>query len=134
MSNELRNIIETCVISPILVALATVIVAYINSLSARLKEKVNSEQISKCIDVADDIVRMAVTSVNQTYVDALKKDGVFDKEAQKEALEKSKQLISEMLTDEFKKTICENYVNFDSWLTTKIEQVVNEKGSNSQGY
>ena len=44
-----------------------------------------NDQLVKYIDAATDAISKAVLTVNQTYVDSLKKQGKFDEEAAKTA-------------------------------------------------
>ena len=125
MSQEIYNLIETCVLVPILTALTGIIIAFLNKQTQRLKIKFKNDQASHYIDIANNIVQQAVTSVTQTYVEALKKEGKFDEDAQKEAFEKSKTLVYALMKTECKQAVEEYYIDFDKWLTTKIEEKVN---------
>lgn len=125
MSQEIFNIIETCVIIPILTALTGIIIAFLNKQTQRLKNKFANEQTAHYLDIANNIVIQAVTCVSQTYVEALKKEDKFDKEAQKEAFEKAKTLVYALMKTECKKAVEEYYIDFDKWLITKIEEQVN---------
>lgn len=125
MSQEIFNIIETCVIIPILTALTGIIIAFLNKQTQRLKNKFANEQTSHYLDIANNIVIQAVTCVSQTYVEALKKEDKFDKEAQKEAFEKAKTLVYSLMKTECKNAVEEYYIDFDKWLITKIEEQVN---------
>ena len=62
----------------------------------------------------------------QTYVDALKAQGKFDKEAQLTALQKAKDTATALITDEAKRVIAEAYGDFDKWLASTIETLVRE--------
>lgn len=125
MSQEIFNIIETCVIIPILTALTGIIIAFLNKQTQRLKNKFANEQTAHYLDIANNIVIQAVTCVSQTYVEALKKEDKFDKEAQKEAFEKAKTLVYSLMKTECKNAVEEYYIDFDKWLVTKIEEQVN---------
>lgn len=125
MSQEIFNIIETCVIIPILTALTGIIIAFLNKQTQRLKNKFANEQTAHYLDIANNIVIQAVTCVSQTYVEALKKEDKFDKEAQKEAFDKAKTLVYSLMKTECKNAVEEYYIDFDKWLITKIEEQVN---------
>lgn len=124
MSQEFINIIETCVISPLLIALTSYIIAFLHKQTVRLQEKIRDEKVKNLINIAEGIVDQAVSTVTQTYVDGLKADGVFDKDAQKNAFEKSKTYIYSLMTEETKKAIMENYGTLDTWVATKIEESI----------
>lgn len=124
MSQEIMNIVETCVIIPLLTALTSVLIAFINKQASNLKSKLNDEKAKQYIDKANSIVEQAVSCVSQTYVEALKKEEKFDAEAQKEAFEKAKTLVYTLMKTECKKAVEDNYLDFDKWLMSKIEEAI----------
>lgn len=124
MSQEVMNIIETCVISPLLIAITYYVVAFIHKQTVKLQETVKNEKIKNLIGTAEGIVAQAVNAVSQTYVDALKADGTFDKDAQINAFEKSKSYIYTLLTEDTINVIKQQYGNLDTWVTTKIEESI----------
>ena len=71
------------------------------------------------------IVINAVRSVFQTYVEALKKEGSFNKDAQIIALNKAKDIALTQMTDEVKEYLVTTYGSLDSWLDTNIEATIN---------
>ena len=125
MSQEFINIIETCVITPLLTALTGVLIAFITKQAKRYKSELESKQLDQYISISEKIVEQAVVSVTQTYVEPLKKEGLFGTEAQKEAFEKSKTLVHSLMKLDYIKAIKECYSDFDKWLETKIEELVN---------
>lgn len=125
MSQEFINIIETCVITPLLTTLTGVLIAFITKQAKRYKSELESKQLDQYISISEKIVEQAVVSVTQTYVEPLKKEGLFDTEAQKEAFEKSKTLVHSLMKLDYIKAIKECYSDFDKWLETKIEELVN---------
>lgn len=124
MSQEVMNIVETCVISPLLIALTSYIITFLHKQIVKLQAQIKDEKIKNLISIAEGIVDQAVSTVTQTYVDGLKEEGVFDKDAQKTAFEKSKTYIYSLMTEETKKAITENYGTLDTWVSTKIEEFI----------
>ena len=124
MSQEVMNIVETCVISPLLIALTSYIITFLHKQIVKLQAQIKDEKIKNLISIAEGIVDQAVSTVTQTYVDGLKEDGVFDKDAQRTAFEKSKTYIYSLMTEETKKAITENYGTLDTWVSTKIEEFI----------
>ena len=116
MSNEIMNLIETLVLAPLVIAISSFLI----------KEKIKDEKAKRLIEIAEGVVSQAVTSVTQTYVEGLKADGTFDKNAQMAAFEESKDKIYLMLTDETMKAVQDNYGNIEEWIKTKIEETVNK--------
>ena len=100
-----------------------------NYLVNYLKEKasyIENETIREAVLKAIDIVEQVVLYVMQTYVDALKRKGEFDEEAQKAAFQMAKEKAKNLITEEMQKTIENGYGDFDTWLETRIEQTVRE--------
>lgn len=130
MSNEIMNLIETIVVVPLVIAISSFLIALIRQQTAKIESSVKDEKAKKLIQIAESAVAQTVTSVTQTYVDELKKEGAFDFCAQKEAFEKSKQNVEKLLTEEAVSAVKETFGDFDEWLETKIEEAVyNSKAS-----
>lgn len=91
---------------------------------AWLNSKIKNEKLRAVLDAALDVIQKSVLAIQQTFVEQLKKDGKFDKEAQKEALKKSVNLALANLSDEAKKILEENFGNLEEWLTMQIEALV----------
>lgn len=124
MSQEVMNIVETCVISPLLIVLTPYIITFLHKQIVKLQAQIKDEKIKNLISIAEGIVDQAVSTVTQTYVDGLKEEGVFDKDAQKTAFEKSKTYVYSLMTEETKNAIMENYSTLDTWVATKIEESI----------
>jgi hypothetical protein len=86
-------------------------------------EKVNNEQLKK----AADIIATAVNSVQQTYVDDLKKNGDFTLEAQKKALEKAKNQALNLMNDKVTSAIQNNYGDIEKFVITTIEGIIGKQ-------
>lgn len=121
MNEILINIISVVVTAVILPLISYVGARLITWLNAKIKDENAEQQLT----VATDIVTNAVRSVFQTYVEALKKNGTFDKESQKAALIKAKNDALAQMTDETKEYITKNYGNLETWIITKIESTIN---------
>ena len=124
MSQELLNIIETCVVAPLCIAVSAFVIAFINKATAKIKANTKTEQANDLIDKVNKITNSAVITVTQTYVDGLKKDGVFDKEAQEQAFEKAKESVMSMITSEMVDVIKNTYTDFDEYIKTQIESCI----------
>ena len=84
--NLLADIFEVCII-PLLGVLTAYAVKYIQVKSAEITEKTDNALVDKYTVMLADTISACVLATNQTYVEALKKQGSFDVEAQKEAFE-----------------------------------------------
>ena len=91
-----------------------------------LRKKVKDEKIARLLTRVENIVKQTVILINQTCVDALKEEGLFDKEAQKAAFEMCKEKVLAMLNDEAIVAIAETFGDYEEWIRTLIEAYVRE--------
>lgn len=126
MSNEIMNLVETLVLAPLVVAISSFLIALLRQQTAKIEGKIKDERAKRLLEIAEGVVTQAVTSVTQTYVDGLKADGEFTKEAQRAAFEQSKEKIYALLTNETMQAIQDNYGSMEEWIKTKIEETVNK--------
>ena len=112
------SVVVTAVILPLISFAGARLITWLNS-------KIKDENAKQQLTVATDIVTNAVRSVFQTYVEALKKNGTFDKESQKVALIKSKDYVLAQMSDEIKDYISKNYGDLETWIITQIESTIN---------
>ena len=103
-----------------------VITVGIPLLFALLRKKVKDEKLARLLTRVENIVKQTVILINQTYVDALKEEGLFDKEAQKAAFEMCKEKVLAMLNDEAIVAIAETFGDYEEWIRTLIEAYVRE--------
>jgi len=126
MKEILTTLIQVVVI-PAIPVLVTYLVKYLKAKAEQTTTKINNELIRTYLQEATDAVLQAVTYTAQTYVDTLKKEGKFDKEAQKTAFNTAKNVALQLLTEEAKQMITDLYGDLTLWLDTKIEQTVKEQ-------
>ena len=125
--NEVFNYVLYTVLTVILPVVATYIV---NLIKAKIKESniisesVENENVAKLIEGALSDVMDSVLYINQIYVDALKAEGKFDKEAQTTAFSKAYEEALRLISDEAKLAITKLYGSFEKWLEVKIESSV----------
>ena len=91
-----------------------------------LRKKIKDEKLARLLSRVENIVKQTVILINQTYVDALKEEGLFDKEAQKAAFEVCKEKVLAMLNDEAIVAIAETFGDYEEWIRTLIEAYVRE--------
>ena len=132
MKEILTTLIQVVVI-PAIPVLVTYLVKYLKAKAEQTTTKINNELIRTYLQEATDAVLQAVTYTAQTYVDTLKKQGKFDKEAQKIAFNTAKDIALKLLTTEAKQTIEDLYGDLMLWLETKIEQTVKEQKTFTMG-
>lgn len=122
------------ILEPIFYAVITtatpILVAYIRSYLISKKEqidrKIENDMLQKYVDMAIDTVESSILAVSQTYVDSLKKSGTFDKKAQKEAKILAIDTATALITKEAKVAIEMAYGDFNAWLDTNIESLINQ--------
>lgn len=121
MNEILLNIlssIATVVVIPLITLLGTKLIKWISS-------KIDNEKTIKYLNDATTIVLNAVKCVSQTYVETLKKEGTFNKDAQLIALNKAKDIVLAQLNEDIKKYIQDNFLDVETWITTQIEASIN---------
>ena len=112
------------IVYPVL-SLTGIYLTYLISVKIKeLKQKTNDDTTKKYLDMLNDTIASAVLTTTQTYVEALKKEGKFDLEAQKIAFAKTYEAVMKMLTDEAKKYIVESVGDLETYITNKIEAEV----------
>ena len=122
--NLLTQIFEVCII-PLLAVLTTYIVKYIQVKSAEITEKTDNAIVDKYTVMLADTITACVLATNQTYVEALKKQGSFDAEAQKVAFNMTLNAVMEILSDDAKEYLSEAFGDLNSYITSQIEASVN---------
>lgn len=98
-------------------------------LKVKIKEQeknLENDQLVKYIDAATDAISKAVLTVNQTYVDSLKKQGKFDEEAAKTAKQMAIDKAKALITEDSKVAIETLYSDFEAYLNDAIEELVRE--------
>jgi hypothetical protein len=119
----LYQVLEVCII-PLLGILTAYFVKWVNAKSAEIQHKVENDTADKYIAMLDDTICACVIATTQTYVDALKKDNAFTKEAQQEAFNLTYNAVMAVLTDEAKKYLTTIYGDLTAYITNKIEAEV----------
>lgn len=120
--NEILMNVLSAVVTAIVLPLISIGGARLITL---INEKIKNDEAVKTLTTATDIVTSAVRSVFQTYVEALKKAGTFDKDAQEIALAKAKEVALAQMSEDVKEYISTNYGSLDNWLTVQIEATIN---------
>ena len=97
------NVLEQAfelVIFPVISILGVYLVFLISSKIKDMKAKTSNETAQKYMDMLEDTITSCVFATTQTYLDALKKEGKFDAEAQKHAFKLTYDAVMAILTDE----------------------------------
>ncbi len=120
--NEILMNVLSAVVTAVILPLISIGGARLITL---INEKIKNDEAVKTLTTATDIVTNAVRSVFQTYVEALKNAGSFDKDAQEIALKKAKEVAMAQMSEKVKSYITTNYGSLEEWLTVQIEATIN---------
>ena len=121
MNEMLLNIISvvvSAIVLPLISIGGTQLIKLINS-------KIKNQEASKLLSDATSIVLNAVRTVTQTYVDTLKANGSFNKDAQLVALNKAKDIALSQMSTDVKDFINANFGDVQLWITNQIEASIN---------
>jgi len=125
MTMELvAQIFEVCII-PLLGVLTAFFVKWVNVKTAEIADTRKNETEKKYLNMLNDTISDCVIATTQTYVDALKKQGAFDAEAQKVAFTMTYEAVVKLLTDEATEYLNEAVGDLNLYITQKIESEVN---------
>ena len=123
MTNVLPQIFELCIV-PLLGILTSFLILFIKTKMAEVSEKIKDDTARKYLNMLTDTVVDCVMATNQTYVDALKKEGKFGAEAQKVALQTTYDEVMKLLNAEAKEYLTEASGDLEALIKTKIEATV----------
>lgn len=101
----LQQIFQVCII-PLLGVLTSYAVVLIRKKADELKQKTDNELYEKYMNMLEETVVNCVLATNQTYVESLKKQNAFTKEAQYEAFQRTYNAVVEILAED-----AQNYLN-----------------------
>ena len=121
----LFQILEVCII-PLLGVLTAFLVKFIKVKSDEITTKVDSDIADKYITMLADTISACVIATNQTYVEALKKDNAFTKEAQLEAFDMTYKAVMLILTEDAVTYLTNIYGDLSTYITAQIEAEVNK--------
>lgn len=108
-----QNILETLLNAVIVVAITGVVPAVVQY----VREKISGSKIEEAVGIILD----AVDWTNQTFADALRENGTFDEEKQKEALQMSLTAALSMMNDSMIKYLEKEFNDVEAWIVAKIE-------------
>ena len=113
------------ILIPLLITVITICVCMMTSKIAKNGAESAPSKYSEIIYGLENIVSKAVITTNQTFVNELKKQGKFDKEAMQEAYRRTYESIITSLSQSFFEYIDEEAVDIDALLKNMIETSVN---------
>ena len=117
---ELLNGLLTTVLTVTIPILLKYAVVWIKSKIASDNTDINSKYLSMAVDA----IYAATLETTQTYVNALKDKNLFDKEAQKIALQMSLEKAKEIMGDEVRKGLESIVGDINTYITSQIESII----------
>ena len=120
----IKQIFEVCLF-PLLGILTAFLIAFISKKAQKLKATTDNELYHKYIDMLEQTIINCVIATNQTYVDALKREGKFDGEAQKIAFQKTYDSVMTILSEDAKTYLNEAIGDLQTYIINQIEAQVN---------
>ena len=122
--NILTQLFEI-VIFPLLAIGTVYLISLIKVKIQELKQKKDNEMYAKYLGMLETTIINCVISTTQTYVEALKKEGKFDANAQKIAFTKTYTNVMAILNKDAKKYLEEAIGDLETYVYNKIEAEVN---------
>ena len=113
------------ILIPLLITIITICICIVTGKVAKDATRLAPSKYSEIIYALENIVNKAVITTNQTFVNELKRQGKFDKEAMQEAYSKTFNSIVESLSQSFFEYIDEEAIDVDTLLKNMIETSVN---------
>jgi len=113
-----------CII-PMLGVLTAYAVNWIKAKTNQITKQSDNDLVDKYTNMIGQTITDCVIATNQTYVESLKKQGKFDEEAQKIALQKTLEAVMTTLSKDAIDYLTNIYGDINTYLVTKIEAEVN---------
>ena len=112
------------ILIPLLITIITICVCTVTSKIAKNAAESAPSKYSGIIYGLENIVNKAVITTNQTFVNELKKQGKFDKEAMEEAYRRTYESIIASLSQSFFEYVDKETIDIDMLLKNMIETSV----------
>ena len=112
------------ILIPLLITIITICVCMMTSKIAKDAARLAPSKYSEIIYGLENIVNKAVITTNQTFVNELKKQGKFDKEAMEVAYNKTFNSIVASLSQSFFEYVDKETIDIDALLKNMIETSV----------
>ena len=122
--DNILTTVFTLVIIPVLGILTKYVVAWLAAKAEELKGQTENELYWKYIEMLQTTVTKCVLTTQQTYVDALKKEGKFDLEAQEKAFLQTFNAVKDLLAEEALDYLDVMIPDLDEYITNLIESQI----------
>ena len=122
-NNILTQIFEL-ILFPLLIIGSTYLIYFLSVKTKEIKDKTDNDTFDKYLDMLNNTITQCVIATTQTYVEALKKEGKFDADAQKIAFQKTYDSVMSILTTESKYYLQTALGDLEAYVNNKIEAEV----------
>lgn len=123
----LNQVFEFCFI-PLMFILTGTVIYVVHWKKNQVVKELDNETAKQYVEMLDKTITDCVLATNQTYVEALKKAGSFDLDAQKQAFKLTYDAVMSILTDDAQEYLNLIVKDLTAYVTNKIEaQVVINK-------
>lgn len=119
--NELFQEIFRMIILSFFGLITTAISIFIKNKITQIKSTTNDKKAQQYLGFLQETILSCLQATNQTYVDELKRNGQFNEEAHKIALEKTKSAVLNIVTDDVKKYAAILVGDLEVYITEQIE-------------
>lgn len=119
MNEVISNVLMTAITVGFLITIKFTI-----GRSEEIKKNIKDEGVRKAIDKALEMVTLAVNVTNQTMVEGLKDIDGFGRDEAEEAFNATKVKVLDLLSEETKKILDEEFENTNAFLNDAIESKV----------
>ncbi|WP_425540044.1 hypothetical protein [Microaceticoccus formicicus] len=116
------------VITSIVLAGLSYLIAYTTGVLSNIKDK----RVAYHLFRATEIVEQAVRTVNQNWADQMKQEGSFNKESAMKAFQEAMNLSRNLISSETQKVIVDAHKDYQLWLQTQIEKQVSLSKANKE--
>lgn len=125
MMNELFKEFILGLITLVGTALSMCVIKLLSAkINAIMAQTTDDKKIAFLEWVESEIIIKCIQTTNQTYVQSLKNSNKFDKEAQKEAMNKTITSVLALLTDANSELLSSYVGDITTWITTCIENYI----------
>lgn len=121
---QISGIILRFVLIPILAIGSKYLIAFVKVKIDEIISKSKDSMMQSYLTMLQQAVMDCVAATNQTYVESLKDQNLFDAEAQKQAFEKTFNAVMNILSEDAKQYLTENLGDLDLYVNNLIESSV----------
>ncbi|MGG6313986.1 hypothetical protein [Paenibacillus macerans] len=122
---EWMELVFTLFAIPVLGLLSRSFITYIKRKIADVEQRIGNDAVNQLLALAENAIESAVTAVNQTFVENMKKQGTFDSSAMAESFRMAKDKALAIIGEQAKDGLKLALGDIEAWLEARIEYYVN---------